>query len=115
MSSIFWYSDEGKENTYASVDLIVMILGFGLFPFVLLFSHLWTNDYMIYPLERNVFVYPSFRSIFTPTFTLLNRRVIEISDEWTNIRLKDVEETDSSKKAPMSGTGQENCILSFNK
>ena len=34
----------------------------------------------------------------------MNRRLIEISDEWTNIRLKDVETTDSQQKVKLSGT-----------
>jgi len=48
---------------------------------------------MVYPLERNVFVFPSYKPVFTPTFSLLNRRIVEVEDEWMNIRLKDAEKT----------------------
>lgn len=67
------------------------ILIFGFIPYTLMFTHLWTDDYMVYPLERNVFIFPSYKAVFTPTFSLLNRRIIEITEELENIRLKDAE------------------------
>ena len=38
----------------------------------------------------------NFRPIFTSTFSILNRRLLDLDDEWKNIRLKNAE--DSTEK-----------------
>ena len=57
------------------------VLAFGMVSMVLLTSYIWTNESWIYPLERDVFVLPSYRSIATPLMTLLNRRSIDLEKE----------------------------------
>ena len=44
---VFWRSF--KLQTCCSTEVIIII--FALPPFILIFTHLWRNDYMTYPLE----------------------------------------------------------------
>ena len=46
---------------------------------------------MIPPIKLNIF-----SPIFTSTFSILNRRLLDLDDEWKNIRLKNAE--DSTEK-----------------
>lgn len=83
------------DDTETDHGIYVGILIFGLIPYVLLFTHLWSNDYMVYPLERQIFLFPIYKPLFTPTFTLLNRRILEVSDEIHNIKLKNGEDSEN--------------------
>ena len=67
-----------------------------LLPLLLLTTHLLTDSYGLYQLERDLFINLSFRPISTPIFSLLNRRILEHDDECLNIILQDAEEASSN-------------------
>ena len=99
-----FFPDELNANVDESVYIGILV--FAIIPFVLLFTHLWTSDYMIYPLERDVFVLPSYRAIFTPTASLLNRTIVELPNEWMNIKLRDAESTNNTVAEAISSLGR---------
>ena len=64
-------------------DIIIMLIlnGAGLLTFISLTTHVWTSKAWTYPLERDVFVLPGFRIIYTGLYNLLNRRVVDLEEE----------------------------------
>jgi len=70
----------------------------GVIPLILLTSHLWSDDYFPYQLERQLFIYFSYKSIFTSTFAMLNRRLIDLEQEFTNINLSNVDDNEGGFK-----------------
>ena len=72
------YANPAKVN-----DIIIMLIlnGCGLVSFISLTTHVWTSKAWTYPLERDVFVLPGFRIIYTSLYNLLNRRVVDLEEE----------------------------------
>ena len=70
----------------------------GVIPVILLTTHLWSNDYYPYQLEHHLFINFSFKSIFTSTFSMLNRRLIDLEQEYININMSNIDDQASLKE-----------------
>jgi len=72
---------ESAEPNNTALVLYFIILGLGTLSLGVLTSYIWNNESWTYPLERDVFVLPSYRPLATSVFTLLNRRTIDLEKE----------------------------------
>ena len=85
-------------------DIIIMLIlnGAGLLTFISLTTHVWTSKAWTYPLERDVFVLPGFRIIYTGLYNLLNRRVVDLEEELQELQEEKWGKGNSARKSRMT-------------
>ena len=78
-----WWGKFDHEMILNSTNISITVGIFltGLISFALLTHYTWFDTSWVYPLERDVFVLPSYRPMFTTVFTLLNRRTLDLEAE----------------------------------
>jgi hypothetical protein len=80
-------------------EIIPIVIGaIGALSFGFLTHYVWHPESWIYPLERDVFMLPSYRPVGTSTFTLLNRRTVDIEAELQSEAMKKFQPDRKSRK-----------------
>ena len=92
------------DDTWATTAKYLPTYGFAMIPLILVATHLWSNDYFPYQLERNLFINFGYKPIFTSTLTALNRRLIDIEDECKNMNLRDGDDDDQGFRSKFRDT-----------
>ena len=79
-----FYQKTSDQSNDQSDDQLIMtfVTGIlGILHLLCLTQYVWKPKNFIYPLDRHVFMLPAFRPIGTSTFSLLNRRSVDIIEE----------------------------------
>jgi len=93
--------ESNADELYAvsAKEIIPIVIGaIGALSFGFLTHYVWHPESWIYPLERDVFMLPSYRPVGTSTFTLLNRRTVDIEAELQSEAMKKFQPDRKSRK-----------------
>ncbi|CAG5082997.1 Oidioi.mRNA.OKI2018_I69.PAR.g10253.t1.cds [Oikopleura dioica] len=98
-------SDTTRESSTIETSLIMSFVTglLGILHLLCLTQYIWTPRNFIYPLDRHVFMLPAFRPVGTSTFSLLNRRTIDIIEEQESDAFNKEFSSGSKKTTRVSG------------